>query len=234
MTVVALVLAAGQGTRLAESVPKALVRVDGRTLLDWSVSSLARARGIDAVLPVVPPSGQAAVDDLRHQFRGPARLLESVVGGATRQASLRYGLDAAERQLSDLGWVLVHDAARALVEPADAEAVLAAARATGAALPLVPIGDTVKEVEGELVKGTVDRTRLGFAQTPQAFRLTVLREALEKAEREGFTCTDCAGLVERLGVRVRTCPGRAENFKITHAADLARAEAVLAARGTSR
>ena len=59
-------------------------------------------------------------------------------------------------------------------------------------------------------------------------------EALEKAEREGFTGTDCAGLVERLGVRVRTCPGRAENFKITHAADLARAEAVLAARGTSR
>ena len=120
-----------------------------------------------------------------------------------------------------------------MVEPADAEAVLAAARATGAALPLVPIGDTVKEVEGERVKGTVDRTHLGFAQTPQAFRLTVLREALEKAEREGFTGTDCAGLVERLGVRVRTCPGRAENFKITHAADLARAKAVLAARGTS-
>ncbi len=234
MTVVALVLAAGQGTRLAESVPKALVRVAGQTLLDWSVSSLARARGIDAVLPVVPASGQEAVDELRCRFRGPARLLESVVGGGTRQASLRHGLDAAAQELPDLGWVLVHDAARALVEPADAEVVLAAARPTGAALPLVPIGDTIKEVEGEQVIGTVDRTRLGFAQTPQAFRLTVLREALEKAEREGFTATDCAGLVERLGVRVRACPGRADNFKITHAADLVRAEAILAARGTSR
>ena len=234
MAVVALVLAAGQGTRLAQRIPKAFVRIGGRTLLDWSASALARAREIDAVLPVVPRLDHEALDELRRAFQGPARLLEPIVGGATRQASLRRGLDAAGQQVPDLGWVLVHDAARAFVEPADAEAVLAAARPTGAALPVVPIGDSVKELEGDRVIGTADRTRLAFAQTPQAFRLTVLREALEKAEREGFTGTDCARLVERLGVVVRTCPGRAENFKITDPADLARAESILAARGKSR
>jgi len=231
MTVVVLVLAAGRGTRLAQEVPKAYVRVAGRTLLEWSASALGRAQGVDAVLPVVLEARHEALEELSQTFSGPARLLEPVVGGATRQASVRCGLDAAERQLPDLGWVLVHDAARACVEPADAERVLAAAQATGAALPVIPLGDTVKEIEGCRVIGTADRRRLALAQTPQAFRRTVLREALEKAGREGFLGTDCAGLVERLGVSVQTCPGRPENFKITQPDDLVLAEALLARRG---
>lgn len=234
MAVVALVLAAGQGVRLAGGEPKGFVRIDGRTLLDWSSTALARARGVDAVLPVIPASKGEAADELGRTWQGPARLLEPVVGGPTRQASLRCGLDAAERQLPEVAWVLVHDAARPFVEPADAEAVLAAAQATGAALPVIPVGDTLKELEGDQVIRTLDRSRLGFAQTPQAFRLALLREALEKAEREGFTGTDDAVLVERLGGVVRTCPGRVENFKLTYPADLARAEALLRARGAGR
>jgi len=124
----------------------------------------------------------------------------------------------------------VHDAARCLVEPADASAVLAAARTTGAALPVLPASDTVKWLDGDRVERTLERARVGLAQTPQAFRIEVLREALEKAERDGVEGTDCASLVERLGVEVRTSRGRAGNFKVTHPDDLMRAEALLAAR----
>ena len=97
--------------------------------------------------------------------------------------------------------MLVHDAARCLVEPADASAVLDAARATGAALPVLPASDTVKWLDGARVERTLERARIGLAQTPQAFRIETLREALEKAERDGFEGTDCASLVERLGSR---------------------------------
>ena len=152
-------------------------------------------------------------------------------GGSTRQASLASGLRAAREYAPSLAWVLVHDAARALVEPADAEAVLAAARATGAALPVIPAADTVKEIEDGRVLRTLDRGRLAFAQTPQAFRASLLEDALAKAERDGFQATDCAALVEHIGGVVRTCPGRPENIKLTYPADLQRAEALLSARG---
>jgi 2-C-methyl-D-erythritol 4-phosphate cytidylyltransferase len=91
----------------------------------------------------------------------------------------------------------------------------------------------VKLLDAGRVERTLERARIGFAQTPQAFRVEVLREALEKAERDGFECTDCASLVERLGVPVRTSVGRPGNFKWTHPEDLPRAEAALAARGSA-
>ena len=230
MTVIALVLAAGEGLRLQHEVPKAWVRVAGRSLLDWSASALARAAGVEAVLPVIPVRGHAAIEELRQSWRGPAQLLEPVEGGPTRQVSMQRGLEAARRQLPSLEWVVVHDAARPCVEPSDVEAVLAAARLTGAALPVIPVADSVKELEGERVLRTLDRSRLGLAQTPQAFRLRILIQALEKAASDGFTGTVCAVLVERLGVVVRTCAGRVENLKLTHSADLARVEALLKPR----
>lgn len=228
MEVVALVLGAGRGARLAAPVPKARVRVAGRTLIDWSAASLARARGVDAVLPVVAPGDEPVVEqELRASWVGPAQLLQAVPGGASRQDSLGAGLAGLARQAPGAAWVLVHDAARCLVRPQDAEAVLAAARPVGAAVPVVPIADTIKEIDGERVIATPDRDRLARAQTPQAFRLALLCEALDKARREGFTGTDCASLVERLGLFVRACPGRAGNFKVTLPEDLERAEALL-------
>ena len=141
---------------------------------------------------------------------------------------MRQGLSAARAQLPAPGWVLVHDAARALVAPSDAEQVLEAARPSGAAIPVVPVGDTLKQLRGDQVARTLDRSHLAFAQTPQAFRFTILEEALEKAERDGFQGTDCASLVERIGVEVRTCPGRLGNFKLTYPEDLVRAEVLIA------
>lgn len=228
---VAVVLGAGRGVRLGKSLPKATVRVAGRTLLEWSASALGRARGVDAVLPVTAAGGEATFAALRAAWAGPAALLEPVLGGETRQASLAAGLHALAGRTPDAVFVLVHDAARCLVEPRDAERVLELARETGAAIPVIPLADTLKEVVQGRVVRTADRSHLVAAQTPQVFRLAVLREALEKAQREGFLGTDCASLVERLGVQVCTCPGRLENFKITDEADLERAALRLRARG---
>src|SRR5262245_37081957 len=227
----AVVLAAGQGTRLGREVPKGLVRLRGRTLLEWSAAALARTPEVEAVQCVVPPGLTVDLGSLRAAVAGHAELLVPVEGGERRQDSVARGLEAGRAARPELAWVLVHDAARCLVEPGDASAVLAAARESGAALPVLPASDTVKWLDGQRVERTLERARIGLAQTPQAFRLETLREALEKAERDGFEGTDCASLVERLGVAVAAAPGRPGNFKVTHPDDLARAEAALAARG---
>ncbi len=221
----ALVLGAGEGLRLGESHPKAGVRIAGRTLLDWATASLARCDEVDGVLPVVPRGGEGLLIELERAWLGPARLLPGVPGGNTRQESVACGVRALEAE--GVEWVLVHDAARCFVLPEDARVVLLCARETGAAIPVVPVTDTVKELDGERIVRTLDRHRLAVAQTPQGFRLSLLGEALEKAARDGVSGTDCASLVERIGVEVRTCPGRPENWKVTVPADLPRAEAVL-------
>jgi len=119
----------------------------------------------------------------------------------------------------------VHDAVRPFITPALIDAVLVAARTTGAAISALPIAETVKRVSGGLVAGTLDRSELVAVQTPQAFRADLLREAHDKARRDGFTGTDDAMLVERLGQNVRVVAGLAENVKITTPVDLRRARA---------
>ncbi len=230
MDVVAVVLGAGQGVRLGASLPKAELRLLGRSLLDWSARALARAPSVRAVLPVVADGSRAAAE-LAQGWSGPAALLRPTAGGDTRQASVVCALASLAEQAPEAVWVLIHDVARCLVEPDDAERVLAAARETGAALPIVPVEDTIKQIDGDRVVSPPARSRLARAQTPQAFRLSTLQEALEKARRDGFEGTDCASLVERLGVEVRTCAGRAGNWKLTVAGDPERAEAQLRARG---
>jgi 2-C-methyl-D-erythritol 4-phosphate cytidylyltransferase len=225
MRAFAVLLAAGQGTRLGREEPKGLVRLLGRTLLAWSADALEGCAEVAAIQPVLPPGSTP----LRSTG---ARWLDSVEGGVRRQDSVARGLAAGMAARPDLDWVLVHDAARCLVDPGDVRSVLYAAEATGAALPIVPASDTLKWLSesGERVERTLSRARLGLAQTPQAFRAQLLREALDKAERDGFEGTDCASLVERIGVEVRACAGRVENFKVTHPDDLARAELLLARR----
>jgi 2-C-methyl-D-erythritol 4-phosphate cytidylyltransferase len=182
---------------------------------------------------VLPGSHLGALARLEDGWDEPARLARAVAGGETRQASVALGLGAARVALPQAEWVLVHDAARCLVVPEDAEQVLAAAQPTGAAVPIVALTDTVKRISGARVVQTLERAQLGLALTPQAFRISLLAEALEKAVRDGFAGTDCASLVERLSVEVRTCPGRAGNFKITDPEDLERAALCLAARERS-
>jgi 2-C-methyl-D-erythritol 4-phosphate cytidylyltransferase len=227
MSVAALVLAAGRGERFGGDVPKGLVPLAGRTLLAHSVLALAASPAVDHVIPVVP---EAALDGLASrvpELAGLEKVLPAVAGGRERQDSTRAGLAAVP---PGTRWVAVHDAARPLVRPAQVTAVVEAARRHGAAILAVPVRDTLKRVADGRVVATEDREAFQVAQTPQVFRLEVLREALDKASRWGRLASDDAGLVEALGVPVHVVAGDPENQKITVASDLAAAEAWLARR----
>jgi 2-C-methyl-D-erythritol 4-phosphate cytidylyltransferase len=213
MVAVALLLGAGEGSRLGESVPKALVPVGGRTLLEWTAHALGRCSVIRAILPVVPEGAGAVLAKLRGAWPYSVELLDAVLGGT---------------EVPDVEWVLVHDAARCFVLPLDVEAVLACAQKTGAGIPVVPVSDTLKEVDDGRVVRTQEAGGLTMAQTPQAFRLNLLQDALREAEHAGFVGTDSASLVERVGTTVHSCRGRTGNWKITWPEDLERAGRLLA------
>lgn len=218
MTAAAIVAAAGSGERLGAGMPKALVRLGDRTLLELSVAAMREA-GVDLVVVTAPA---AAVAD----FAALVPAARVVVGADTRQGSVRAALAVLP---PDVDVVLVHDAARALVPVQVVRSVLTAiADGADAVIPVVPLADTVKEVdaEGRVVR-TVDRSALRAVQTPQGFRRTTLDRA-HATGRPG--ATDDAALVEALGVTVTTVAGSADALKVTTPADLEVAEAILARR----
>lgn len=228
MRVAAIVLAAGRGERLGANVPKAFVCLAGRSLVARSIEALTAVPEIDLVVPVLP------ADELERWARQATerltspRLAAPVAGGAQRQDSMAAGLAALP---DDVAFVAVHDAARPLVRPADVSRVIAVARAHGAALLVGPISDTVKRVCGDVVEATLERATLRSAQTPQVARIDWLREGIAKAQADGVIATDDAQLLERLGLPVHVVEGDPGNRKITHADDLAAAEAELRRRG---
>lgn len=221
MRVAALVLAAGRGQRLGAGHPKALLPLRGVPLWARSVEALAHCPSIEWIVPIVPA-------DALHLFGSdgvapPARdkLLPPVAGGAERQDSMRAGLAALP---SEAEGVAVHDAARPLVDPADVSRVVEAAARHGAALLAVPASDTVKRVREGRVIDTPAREECFAAQTPQVFRLEVLRAAMEHAVDDDFVATDDAQWVERSGSPVHVVVGQRSNLKITYPGDLAVAE----------
>jgi 2-C-methyl-D-erythritol 4-phosphate cytidylyltransferase len=225
MRTAVLVLGAGRGQRLGGAVPKAFVMLAGQSLLERSLSIMARVREIDLVQPVIDIDHRARYDALGLDM-GP-RLAAPVPGGVERQDSVAAGLDALP---PDIELVAVHDAARCLVTSEDVVRVLAAASRHAAALLATPARDTIKRVQGGRVVETPDRASCWVAQTPQVFHTRLLREALDKARADGVRGTDDAQLVERLGVAVHVVEGRADNIKVTLPADLRLAEQLLAAR----
>jgi 2-C-methyl-D-erythritol 4-phosphate cytidylyltransferase len=224
MRAAALVLAAGEGVRLGSRVPKAFVSLAGKTLLERSLETLCSVSLLSHVVPVVPAAEAAgwSAPPVDAKQAGP------VPGGARRQDSVAAGLASLPDEIE---FVAVHDAARCLVSVADVEAVLRAAMESGAAILARPSPDTVKLVENGVIVSTPERRACWAAQTPQVFRVDLLREGLAKAEADAFTATDDAQLVERLGVPVRIVEGSASNLKITHPVDLAIAEKLIASEG---
>ncbi|MCA0155885.1 2-C-methyl-D-erythritol 4-phosphate cytidylyltransferase [Tsukamurella sp. M9C] len=213
MTVVALVPAAGQGTRLGLNIPKAFVTLKDRSLLERAVNGLLASGAVDEVVVMVPP-------DMIERARELVPRARVVVGGAERTDSVRAGLAAAGS--ADL--VLVHDAARPLTPGPMIERVVAALRAgASAVIPVLPVADTIKRVGPDgAVEATVDRADLRAVQTPQGFTAAALRAAYDAAP--GELATDDAGLVERAGGTVVTVPGDPLALKITTAFDLRVAE----------
>jgi 2-C-methyl-D-erythritol 4-phosphate cytidylyltransferase len=223
--VAAIVPAAGRGERLGPGAPKALRLLGGVPLLVHAVRNLAAARLVDLVVVAAPPDQVTAVRALLADHHTGATL-HVVPGGPTRPESVRAALAALPDAVSV---VLVHDAARPLAPVELIDAVASAVRAgADAVVPGLPVTDTVKRVDGDLVTETVDRTALRSVQTPQGFRRTVLEEAHLDLSDGGIT--DDAGLVERAGYSVIVVPGAEEAFKVTRPLDLVLAEAVLARR----
>ena len=212
-----LIVAAGSGTRLGRVEPKALVPLAGRPLISWALASFASG-GFTRTVVAAPPE---RLEEFRNVVGDGGAV---VAGGETRSASVRAGFAALSASDEDV--VAVHDAARPLVTAAEASAVVAAAARMGAAIAAIPVVDTIKVVHEHRAVRTVDRSSLWAAATPQAFRVPVLRRALES----GADATDEAALCEDLGIPVEVVAISRLGFKITTPADLELAEAVLRAR----
>jgi 2-C-methyl-D-erythritol 4-phosphate cytidylyltransferase len=212
----AILVAAGSGERLGAERPKAFVALGERVLLAESLERLDTSEWIDAVVVAVPADWEDAAIALAEELVA-SKVAAVVTGGATRAESVR----AALAQIPEAALVvIVHDAARPLVDDAVIERViLPLGEGYDAVVPALPLADTVKRVERGLVVETVDRSDLVTVQTPQAFTATALRAAY--AADEPFSATDCASLVEARGGRVRVVEGDVRLLKITTAADLA-------------
>jgi 2-C-methyl-D-erythritol 4-phosphate cytidylyltransferase len=216
-----VVPAGGVGARLGRATPKQFLALGGVPIL---VATLRHFVGHPAVGAVVVAAAGPHLPRARRVLGplGRRRPLAVVAGGATRQESVWRALQAAP---AEADMIVVHDAVRPFLTRALIDAVLDAARIHGAAICALPIAETVKRVREEFVVATEDRAALWAVQTPQAFRAAVLREAHDKARRDGFVGTDDAMLVERLGHRVAVVRGSETNVKITTPADLRRARA---------
>ena len=231
--VIALIAAAGQGTRLGAEVPKAYVELRGRTLLERSVRALLASGVVDEVIVLVSPDMEpeaariiGRIDTAGAKDTTNAAPIRLVHGGSERADSVWAGLQAIP---DEDAVVLIHDAARALTPPAMVRGVAKRVlEGAPAAVPVVPVADTIKEVADEAVLSTPDRSRLRAVQTPQAFRLSALRQAnLDYwAQQPEFTATDDASLMEWHGERVATVPGDTLAFKITTPIDLTLAHAL--------
>jgi 2-C-methyl-D-erythritol 4-phosphate cytidylyltransferase len=214
----AIVVAAGRSERMG-GVDKVLAPLVGRPLLAWTLAAFKQCDAIERVVVVASEASLDRVDALVREWRF-TKVTDIVPGGATRQASVRAGIDAAP----GAAIVAVHDAARPLVTPELIARGVQLARATGAALCAIPSRDTVKDVEDRIVRATPDRARMWLAQTPQVFDRALLLEAHERATDDA---TDDAALVEALGRDVHVYEGAASNVKITTPDDMIIAEALL-------
>ena len=214
----AIVVAAGAGTRFGE--PKQFAYLRGKPVLEWTLERFQAHAEVDAVVLVLPDER-----DLKHYRMRYAKIVDIVRGGERRQDSVWQGFRLLAGPASEV--VLVHDGARPLVGAELISRVIAAARAEGAAVPVLPLEDTIKEVQEDRVVGTVDRGRLRRAQTPQGFRYDILKKALETARRDRFYGTDEAMLAERAGITVRAVDGDPRNIKITTPVDLRIAEGLI-------
>jgi 2-C-methyl-D-erythritol 4-phosphate cytidylyltransferase len=223
--VYAIIVAAGKGIRMSDTVRKQYIALDGIPMLSRTLGVFNHCDLIDRIILAVPEDD---IDFCRNKVMPAVNLTKEValvIGGARRQDSVYNGLKAIE---IDDGIVLIHDGVRPFVNPEDLVVCVNGAREHGACILGIPAFDTVKQVNAkyEIIE-TQKRETLWLAQTPQAFQLKLIKRAHEMAKQEGFRGTDDASLVERLGEVVKIMPGSRRNIKITNPEDLKLARAIL-------
>jgi 2-C-methyl-D-erythritol 4-phosphate cytidylyltransferase len=224
MKVTAIIPAAGLGTRMGRSSAetsgvsrKQFMLLDGSPILLHTLRKFLACPLVHEIIIALRKEDISWFSQLLER-EAPSKPVRLVVGGNSRQESVKNALDAVA---PDTDLVAVHDAVRPFIDPATLEKVILEAAQTGAAIVgIVPV-DTVKQVRGNKVHGTLPRERLILAQTPQVFRYSLLREAFERAAQDGFIGTDESSLVERLErVEVSVVPGSDRNIKITKPSDM--------------
>jgi len=220
--IAAVVVAAGDGVRAGGDLPKQFRRIGGETLLEHALSAFVKAPNIAFVQPVTRSKDLALVRTLTSGMK----VLAPVSGGVTRQASVCAGLEALLPHSPDI--VLIHDAARPFASASLIARAIEAAEKTGAAIPALPVNDTVKRVDQSgIVEATLDRNFIRLVQTPQAFAFPPLLEAHRRAAAQGRSdFTDDAALAEWAGIKVSVFAGEPGNIKLTTPEDFARAEAI--------
>ena len=224
MLVSALIVAAGRGSRAGGGLPKQYRSIGGRSVLARTLEAFLGHPGIDAVLTVIHPDDHDLYEAALTDSESSDRLLPPAHGGESRQESVLNGLRALESRSPRL--VLVHDAARPFVTPAVIDRAIAAPERSAAAIPGFAVTDTMKVVdEREQVVATPDRRLLRAVQTPQAFEFQLLAKIhRQAAEKQNFSFTDDAALVEWAGLPVEVFEGDPNNIKLTHPADFDEAE----------
>ena len=210
-----IVAAAGRSLRFGADKQSAFIK--GKTVLDRVLESLQQHREVDEIILVLNKQRSG-----HGQYSRYPKVKKIVQGGMRRQDSVTAGFKEVGTDPENV--VLIHDGARPLVKEDLVSRVIKAARDTGAVVPVLPMQDTVKTVKENAVEKTLERSRLYRCQTPQGFRYSVLRPALEKAVKDGYYGTDEASLVERTGGRVTVVPGDHTNIKITFPEDIYIAE----------
>ncbi len=222
-----LIAAAGSGRRMGAKGNKLLLEVAGRPVLAWTLDAALACPAIHWIGIVGQPADAEAVAAIV-TAAAPSLPVRWILGGATRQESVRRGLAALPAEAQG---VLIHDGARALVEPELLERCAAAVALGRSVIAATPVTDTIKQVDAEgTITATPDRSCLWAAQTPQGFPVAQLRQAHRTASERGWSVTDDAALLERLGQPVQVLEAPPANIKLTTPFDLTVAAALLAAR----
>lgn len=226
---IAIIAAAGAGTRMASNQPKQFLLLAGTPVIIHTLRVFEQCESIHEVIVVLPAAESAGFLSLagKHGLRKVSRV---VPGGATRADSVKRGLLAIRAATAEI--VAVHDGVRPFVTAEEIDTVVAAAQADGAAILVAPVTDTIKQVGDQRVVRSLDRGELRRALTPQCFRYDVLRQAYQTADVTDPSVTDESVLVEKLGVPISVIDGNPRNIKITTVVDLAIAEAMLTAHDT--
>lgn len=223
----AVIVAAGNSTRMGASCPKQFLPLLGVPAVVRTLMAFDRTETVSSVVVVCRAEDTARMRTLMGEW-GIRKVCAVVPGGESRQESVAAGLEAVP---AEAGYVAVHDGARALIRPEEIDACVRDCFETGASALGVPVKDTIKVVDsGHRVLSTPDRSTLWAVQTPQIFEKSVYLHALEEARRRGGNYTDDCQLAERIGIPVHLCEGSYENIKLTTPEDLCLAEEILRKR----
>jgi 2-C-methyl-D-erythritol 4-phosphate cytidylyltransferase len=221
---VAIIVAAGQGTRMGGERAKQFLELAGIPIIIHTLKAFERCEAIQEIIVVLAAPEAAGFLSLAGKY-SLQKLARVVPGGATRCESVWHGLQAVRATTAEI--IAVHDGVRPFVSPEEITRTVAAAVTHEAAVLVAPLTDTIKEVADERIVGTVDRSCLRRALTPQCFHYSLLRRAYEEADVLNPELTDDSALVERLGTSVAVVEGSSRNIKITTPEDLIIAEAMI-------